>query len=900
MSVNDALLDILIVLVAAKVAAELMERLDIPAVVGEILAGILIGPSALGLVSNNDVLRVLGEIGVILLLLEVGSELELSELAAVGRASMSVATVGVIVPFLGGAAFGGAIGMTGKEAIFVGAALTATSVGITARVLGDLKALAMVESRTILGAAVADDVIGLVILTVVVRLATSGSVSVLGVLWIVLVAVAFLAVTAFIGVRYVPRVFDWIAHHSRSAGTLVAIALAFTLAIAELANEAKLAPIVGAFVAGLALGRSNASDRIRRELQPVGHLFIPVFFLTIGIDVDVDQFVKPSVLALAAVLFAIAVAGKLAAAGGLLGAPGDRLMVGIGMVPRGEVGLIFATIGLSEAIIGQRDYAAILLVVLLTTLATPPVLRLRLEHLRKGARVDRGPQVPRPEGGWLELRAARGGAGVVELVALPPIGDALEVGLHAALMLNDEHRPGDRLVEWLGALPPTPLRFDKPARDRLFALLESGRPRSWRFLQITGLLDRALPELGEAIGRREPSALDLDPFGALHWATLDAVHRELEARAVRGDPRLPHPEWVDLAALVLDAGGGDEPPILLARRVMQRLDLGATAEQAVVALVTDSGLLRRAAHRPDALAEETVLQIAAHIGGSEQAQALYVLTLAAEDLDPVDRARVTALFDLIEAALAHPELTSRSATNTIEQRRNAAVRLAASPAVAARISIAPRAYVLSQAPEALARQAALCEPALGRDEVRAMVIPEGQGRWRIEVAALDRLGLLSGETAALGELGLDISDAVVSTWPDGTAFTSFGVHRAEPPLAEEVKGRIRASLGEDLASEPLDDLDVTFHDDASPWHTLCVIETDDRPGLLHAITAAFAAAGASVHAARITTDASLVVDTFELTDASGAKLDDGRQRRIRDLLASGVRPVRVRRFLRRA
>ena len=160
MSVTDALLDILIVLVAAKVAAELMERLNIPAVVGEILAGILIGPSVLDLVSSSDVLRVLGEIGVILLLLEVGSELELSELAAVGRASLTVAIVGVIVPFVGGAAFGSAIGMTGKEAIFVGAALTATSVGITARVLGDLKALAMVESRTVLGAAVADDVIG--------------------------------------------------------------------------------------------------------------------------------------------------------------------------------------------------------------------------------------------------------------------------------------------------------------------------------------------------------------------------------------------------------------------------------------------------------------------------------------------------------------------------------------------------------------------------------------------------------------------------------------------------------------------------------------------------------------------------------------------------------------------
>jgi [protein-PII] uridylyltransferase len=332
---------------------------------------------------------------------------------------------------------------------------------------------------------------------------------------------------------------------------------------------------------------------------------------------------------------------------------------------------------------------------------------------------------------------------------------------------------------------------------------------------------------------------------------------------------------------------------------MRRLDLGAAAEQAVVALVTDVGLLRRAALRPDALAEETVLQLAAHIGSPEQARALFLLTMAAEDLEPFDRRRVTAMFELVESALGHPELTSRSATNTIEQRRNAAVRVASSPAITARIATAPRAYVLSQAPEALARQAALCEPRLGRDEVRANVIAEGAGRWRVEVAALDRLGLLSRETAVLGELGLDIRDAVVSTWPDGMALTSFGVHRAEPPIAEEVTCRLGASLADELTSEPLDGLEVTFDDTASPWHTMCRIETEDRPGLLHAITAAFAAAGASVHSARITTEWSAVADTFELTDATGMKLDPGCQRRILELLASGVRPERGRRFLRR-
>jgi Kef-type K+ transport system membrane component KefB len=896
MSVTDALLDILIVLVAAKVAAELMERINIPAVVGEILAGILIGPSALDLVSNNDVLRVLGEIGVILLLLEVGSELELSELAAVGRASMSVAIVGVIVPFVGGAAFGSAIGMTGKEALFVGAALTATSVGITARVLGDLKALTMVESRTVLGAAVADDVIGLVILTVVVRLATSGSVSVLGVLWIVFVAVAFLAVTAFVGIRFVPGFFDWIARHSMSAGTLVAIALAFTLAIAELADAAKLAPIVGAFVAGLALGRSNSSDRIRRELQPVGHLFIPVFFLTIGIDVDVAQIAKPSVLGLAAVLFVIAVVGKLASAAGLLGAPGDRLLVGIGMVPRGEVGLIFATIGLGQAIIGQREYAAILLVVLLSTLLTPPFLRLRLEHLRRASAPAVGPQMPRPEGGWLVFTHTRGSSGVIDLAAPPPIGDALAVGLQAALMLDAEHRPGEQLVEWLGQLPPTPLRFDRSSRALFFDLLARGRPRSWRFLQITGLLDRALPELGEAVGRREPSALDLDPFGALHWATLDAVHRELEVWQSERRPPVDHPEWVELAAVVVDASGASDPPVLLARRVMQRLDLGATAEQAVAGLVADVGLLRRAALRPDALAEETVLQLAAHLGSLEQARRQDLLALAAEDLDAVERARLDALRELVEAALAHPELTSRSATNTIEQRRNAAGRQADDVAVKARLAIAPRAYVLSQTPEALARQAALCEPRVSGNDVRAAVAPDGPARWRIELVAVDRIGLLSRAASALNELGFDIADAVVCTWPDGSALTSFGVQRAEPPLADEVVQRARVALARDLSSEPIEDAAVAWDDAASPWHTLCSVVATDRPGLLHAITSAFAAAGASVHSAKISTRNGVVDDTFELTDLTGGKLGDDVKEQVLSLLRSGVRARRARRF----
>ena len=187
--------------------------------------------------------------------------------------------------------------------------------------------------------------LGLVILTVVVRIVTEGGVSLLSVASIVGIAVGFLVLTAVLGSRIGPPLFRAVQRHSKSAGTLVALALAFTLAFAELADLAQLAPIVGAFVAGLAISRSDQRERIERELTPVGHLFIPVFFLQIGIAVDVSSFGSGTVLGVAAALFVVAVIGKVVAATGAFGAPGDKWLIGFGMIPRGEVGLIFATIG---------------------------------------------------------------------------------------------------------------------------------------------------------------------------------------------------------------------------------------------------------------------------------------------------------------------------------------------------------------------------------------------------------------------------------------------------------------------------------------------------------------------------------------------------------------------------
>ena len=376
--------NLLIIIIVARLAAELAELIKIPAVLGEIIAGIIIGPSALGLIDpikNLDVANMvllLGEIGVILLLFQVGLEMDLGEMAKVGKPALLVALIGVLVPFAAGFGVASAFGESGKISLFIGAALTATSVGITARVLGDLRALALRESRIVLGAAVADDVLGLIILTVVVKVVTEGSISVGVVLETIGLAVGFLVITGLLAIYVIPKTFTRIDRVAKSSTTIVAISFALMLAFSLLANQAKLAFIIGAFMAGLAVGRSQQHERIAEGLNPLGHIFIPVFFASIGINADLDAMFQPSVLALATVLTVVAIIGKLVAGFGIGRSPGDKLLIGIGMIPRGEVGLIFASIGLSKGILDNELYGALLLMVLVTTLITPPLLRFKL------------------------------------------------------------------------------------------------------------------------------------------------------------------------------------------------------------------------------------------------------------------------------------------------------------------------------------------------------------------------------------------------------------------------------------------------------------------------------------------------------------------------------------------
>jgi Kef-type K+ transport system membrane component KefB len=883
--VNRILLDILIVLVAAKLAAEVAERLKLPAVVAEIGAGILVGPSVFGLVHESDALATLAELGVILLLLEVGMEMDLKELGSVGRASLLVAVAGIVVPMATGFGAGFALGMDGKEALFVGAALTATSVGITARVFGDLRALASVEARTVLGAAVADDILGLVILTVVTRIVTEGTVDPFGILGIIVIAIGFVVVATLIGIRFAPPAFAFIRRYSRSAGTLVAIALAFTLAISELAHAAQLAPIVGAFVAGLALGRSSAAHRVRRELAPVGHLLIPVFFLQIGIEAEVGQFVEPKVLGLAAVLLVVAILGKLASVIGLIGSPGDRWLIGIGMVPRGEVGLIFATLGLNQGVFGNDVYAALLLVVLVTTVATPPALRWRLLKLRSKTKAANQATI---EPGGEIVRV--GEQGEIEMLGEPAASDALAGALTIA-RLSEEHPLGSSVLEWLNEYPSGPRRWDDRSRAEFWRMLRDGGPRSWRLLSATGILQSALPEIDDALSTNRADAFDIDPLGALHFRRVYAVRRALkETGAIPAQA-----DAVLLAAFVLDAcDDTDLEPVVVGRRTVARLDLGLRIEQIVATIITETPLVTAAVRRHDALEEQPVLELAIHLESVERAEAVAFFARATFDGDPWAAERLDELTHLLYETLSRPDLVDQGAMYEVDRRRHEAFERSLRAPIRERIQAAPREYVLQCSADDLIRHAQLVDPAPRRNEVRVLIEDLAANEYRIEFATQDQLGLMARTSRALLDARCSVTAALAVTWGDGAALSSYRVVAPARPIEDDLAEHLSAIFDEPLESRPIADVAVTFDNDGSPWYTRCEITAPDRRGLLNSIATAFAFAETNVHSARIATAGTEAADRFELTLRSGGKLDARAQDMVATALQCGVVPGRRR------
>ena len=381
----------------AKLGGHIAIRLRQPAVLGELIVGILLGNLTLFGVDvleplrHNPMLDTLGEMGVIFLLFSVGLESSLSDMMKSGLSSTAVATLGVIAPMALGWGFAHYLlpGHSLYVHIFIGATLCATSVGITARVLADLKRTQSKEARIILGAAVIDDVLGLIVLAVVTGLVTAAgggaSVTVGGVLWIVLKSALFLVGSIVVGHVGSRRVLP-VVSRLQGKGVLLGSALAVCLLYSYFAAVVGLAPIVGAFAAGLVLEEVHFKDfeetrthELSELMEPLLSFLVPVFFVLMGLRVDLKSFADPSTVGLALLLIVAAVAGKQVCALGVLERGASRMVVGIGMIPRGEVGLIFANLGLSlkiggERIIDNATFSAVVIVVTVTTLMTPPLL----------------------------------------------------------------------------------------------------------------------------------------------------------------------------------------------------------------------------------------------------------------------------------------------------------------------------------------------------------------------------------------------------------------------------------------------------------------------------------------------------------------------------------------------
>lgn len=388
MPTHDFFLNLLIILLTARIFAELAVRLKTPSVIGELVAGVVLGPSLLGWLSPMESLRLLAEIGIILLLFEVGLETDVRRLARTGARSVAVALIGFVLPFVLGVLVGYLLGLPLLVCLFIGGTLTATSIGITVRVLGDLRRQHSTEGQIVLGAAVLDDVLGVILLAVLYEFVIAGEISLLHAGKVLLFIVVFFLVAPTVAkvMSVVIRRFDAV---SEMPGMIPTTIVALVLFFAWLAHMLGAPELLGGFAAGLALSRrfflpfgaalhadERFAHRIESEMSPIVHLFTPIFFVMVGLSLNLRavDWASSFIWVLFSSLLAVSILGKLAG-GMVLKEPWPRrLLIGTAMVPRGEVGLVFAELGRVNDIFGNEVYAALILVIAVTTLFAPFVM----------------------------------------------------------------------------------------------------------------------------------------------------------------------------------------------------------------------------------------------------------------------------------------------------------------------------------------------------------------------------------------------------------------------------------------------------------------------------------------------------------------------------------------------
>lgn len=410
------LLSLVVIYLASKTIGELCARINLPPVLGELIGGVIVGVSALNLLvfpesshggtdafviqflestaglspaaapgvaeAIGEIISVLSEIGVIILLFEIGLESDLKELIRVGPQAAIVAVVGVAVPFAAGT--GGLIALFGVPtipAVFAGAALTATSIGITAKVLAEIQQLSSKEGQIIIGAAVLDDILGIIVLAVVASLAKTGEIQIGNIIYLIVGAAVFLIGSILLG-RFLSPFFVALVDRMQTRGQLLISSLIFVFVLSYIGAVIQLEAILGAFAAGLVLAETEKQKELEEQVLPIADMLVPIFFVVVGAKTDVSVLnpldpANREGLIMAAFLVVVAIIGKTVTGLTVFGQPGiNRLAIGIGMVPRGEVGLVFAGVGSSLQILSKPLEAAIIVMVILTTFLAPPFLRL--------------------------------------------------------------------------------------------------------------------------------------------------------------------------------------------------------------------------------------------------------------------------------------------------------------------------------------------------------------------------------------------------------------------------------------------------------------------------------------------------------------------------------------------
>lgn len=417
------LLSLVAIYIASKIGGELCSRINLPPVLGELVGGVAIGVSALHILvfpeggataadswimnilertagvdpeaaesifaTQSEVISLLSELGVTILLFEIGLESDLKELIRVGPQAAIVAVVGVVAPFVAGTA--GLVyifGVPQVPAIFAGAALTATSIGITAKVLSEIGRLSSQEGQIIIGAAVLDDILGIIVLAVVASLVKTGEIEVSNILYLVVSAGVFLIGTIVIG-RFLSPFFVKLVNEMNTRGQLLLTALSFTFVLAYIANVIQLEAILGAFAAGLVLAETDKRNELEEQVVPVADILVPVFFVCVGAKTDLSV-LNPTIpsnregLIIAAFLIVVAIVGKTITGFTLFGqGEVNKLAIGVGMIPRGEVGLVFAGVGSASGALSESTEAAIIMMVVITTFIAPPLLRVVFEDEEK-------------------------------------------------------------------------------------------------------------------------------------------------------------------------------------------------------------------------------------------------------------------------------------------------------------------------------------------------------------------------------------------------------------------------------------------------------------------------------------------------------------------------------------